>query len=67
MSAKRSIAFFKLSLPLCNIASSFPKRGKRVSPLEAQRAESSVGRGRLHPAMPVEGDGRSPATDQGGF
>mgnify|MGYP001618306659 CR=1 FL=1 len=25
-----------------------------------QRAESSVGRGRLHPALPVEGDGRSP-------
>ena len=26
----------------------------------SQRAKSSVGRGRLHPALPVEGDGRSP-------
>ncbi len=29
-----------------------------------QRAESSVGRGRLHPALPVEGDGRSPKIDE---
>jgi hypothetical protein len=25
-----------------------------------QQADASVGRGRLHPALPVEGDGRSP-------
>ncbi|HLF86622.1 MAG TPA: glycosyltransferase family 9 protein [Nitrospiria bacterium] len=31
--------------------------------VSTQRAKSSVGRGRLHPALPVEGDGRSPAIE----
>ncbi|MBI5747388.1 MAG: hypothetical protein HZA13_10360 [Nitrospirae bacterium] len=30
-----------------------------------QRADASVGRGRLHPALPVEGDGRSPEIGEG--
>ncbi|MEK6577339.1 MAG: hypothetical protein AABZ05_07040 [Nitrospirota bacterium] len=33
---------------------------RAYSMIEEQRAESSVGKGRLHPALPVEGDGRSP-------
>ncbi|MBI5746433.1 MAG: hypothetical protein HZA13_05470 [Nitrospirae bacterium] len=40
----------------------FAGEGDGRSPVEgsSQRAELSVGRGRLHPALPVEGDGRSP-------
>ncbi len=36
------------------------REGDGRSPEIEQRAKSSVGRGRLHPALPVEGDGRSP-------
>ncbi len=35
----------------------------RASLASIQRANASVGRGRLHPALPVEGDGRSPVID----
>ena len=37
-----------------------PVEGDGRSPAIEQRADASVGKGRLHPAMPVEGDGRSP-------
>jgi ADP-heptose:LPS heptosyltransferase len=39
------------------------REGDGRSPATEQRAKSSVGRGRLHPALPVEGDGRSPAIE----
>ncbi|MBI5746064.1 MAG: dethiobiotin synthase [Nitrospirae bacterium] len=39
------------------------KEGRIKAPGIEQRAQSSVGRGRLHPALPVEGDGRSPGID----
>ena len=47
-------------VPACPVG----REGDGRSPAIDQRAESSVGRGRLHPALPVEGDGRSPAIDK---